>query len=58
MIDHGDDEELQNAIVADTKEEYEKGWTPSFGYYDISEGCIFFENQEQATEYLEKIKLK
>ena len=45
-------------ICSITKEEYEKGWTPSFGYYDISEGCIFFENQEQATEYLEKIKLK
>ena len=36
--------------------EYEKGMTPSFGYYDKSEGCIFFDDHEQAAEYMEKIK--
>lgn len=36
---------------------YKKGSTPCYYYCDNSSGgCIFFDNQEKASEYFEKIK--
>lgn len=43
-------------ICSVTKEDHEKGWAPCFGYYDKIEGCIFFNDREQAAKYMEKIK--
>ena len=44
--------------ICSAKEELLKnGFTPLMSYYDKNGNFIFFNNQEQAIEYLEEIKL-
>ncbi len=43
-------------ICSAKKELFENGFTPFLSYYDNNENFIFFNNHEQAIEYLEKIK--